>query len=101
MSAGGGVRHSEYAVGGPAHYVQMWVRPATFGEPPAYDTVPVGPGLAEVTPLRQPDATLTAGRLAAGGTATLGAANGTCTCSSSPARPRSGRPGSGRGTRCG
>jgi redox-sensitive bicupin YhaK (pirin superfamily) len=74
MSAGRGVRHSEYAVGGPAHYVQMWVRPATSGEPPAYDTVPVGPGLADVTPLRQPDATLTAGRLPAGGTATLGPA---------------------------
>jgi quercetin 2,3-dioxygenase len=71
MSAGGGVRHSEHAVGGPAHYVQMWVRPATFGEPPAYDTVPVGPGLTEVTPLRQPDATLVAGRLPAGGAATL------------------------------
>jgi redox-sensitive bicupin YhaK (pirin superfamily) len=71
MSAGGGVRHSEYAVGGPAHYVQMWVRPATFGEPPAYDTVPVGPGLTEVTPLRQPDATLVAGRLPAGAAATL------------------------------
>ena len=74
MSAGGGVRHSEYAAGGPAHYVQMWVRPATFGEPPAYDTVPVGPGLTEVSPLRQPDATLVAGRLPAGGTATLGPA---------------------------
>jgi redox-sensitive bicupin YhaK (pirin superfamily) len=71
MSAGGGVRHSEHAVGGPAHYVQMWVRPATFGGPPAYDTVPVGPGLTEVSPLRQPDATLVAGRLPAGGTAIL------------------------------
>ncbi|HST66602.1 MAG TPA: pirin family protein [Mycobacteriales bacterium] len=71
MSAGGGVRHSEHAVGGPAHYVQMWLRPATFGELPAYDTVPVGPGLTELTPLRQPDATLVAGRLPAGGRATL------------------------------
>jgi quercetin 2,3-dioxygenase len=74
MSAGGGVRHSEHAVGGPAHYVQMWVRPATFGRAPAYDTVPVGPGLTEVSPLRQPDATLVAGRLPAGGAATLGPA---------------------------
>jgi redox-sensitive bicupin YhaK (pirin superfamily) len=74
MSAGRGVRHSEHAVGGPAHYVQMWVRPASAGEPPAYDTVPVGPGLSEVTPLRQPDATLTAGTLPPGGTATLGPA---------------------------
>ena len=101
MSAGGGVRHSEYAVGGPAHYVQMWVRPATFGEPPAYDTVPVGPGLAEVS------AAAAAGRDAdrrpAGGRRDrdAGARRRTCTCSSSPARPRSGRPGSGRGTRCG
>jgi redox-sensitive bicupin YhaK (pirin superfamily) len=73
MSAGSGVRHSEYAGDEPAHYVQMWLRPATFGEPPAYDTVAVGtgPGLAEVTPLRQPDAVLVAGRLAAGETATL------------------------------
>ena len=63
MSAGSGVRHSEYAVGGPAHYVQMWLRPATVGEPPAYDTVPLGPALTEVTPLRQPDAILVAGRL--------------------------------------
>jgi hypothetical protein len=34
--------------------------------------VPVGPGLAEVRPLRQPDAVLVAGRLPAGGTATIG-----------------------------
>jgi redox-sensitive bicupin YhaK (pirin superfamily) len=73
MSAGDGVRHSEYAVGGPAHYVQMWLRPATFGGPPVYDTVPVGPGLTEVTPLRQPSATLVAGRLEPGGSVTLAA----------------------------
>jgi redox-sensitive bicupin YhaK (pirin superfamily) len=66
MSAGGGVRHSEYAVGGPAHYVQMWVRPASFGERPAYDTVEVGPGFGPVSPLRQPDASLHAGALAPG-----------------------------------
>jgi redox-sensitive bicupin YhaK (pirin superfamily) len=71
MSAGTGVRHSEYAGAEPAHYVQMWVRPATVGDPPAYDTVAVGPGLAEITPLRQPDAVLVAGRLPAAGTATL------------------------------
>jgi quercetin 2,3-dioxygenase len=71
MSAGGGVRHSEYAGPEPAHYVQMWVRPAEFGGPPRYDTVPVGPGLTEVRPLRQPDAVLVAGRLVAGGSATL------------------------------
>jgi redox-sensitive bicupin YhaK (pirin superfamily) len=71
MSAGTGVRHSEYAGAEPAHYVQMWVRPATFGQPPAYDTVEVGPGLTEITPLRQPDAVLLAGRLPAATTATL------------------------------
>jgi hypothetical protein len=71
MSAGGGVRHSEYAGEEPAHYVQMWVRPAEFGGPPRYDTVPAGPGLTEVSPLRQPDAVLVAGRLPPGATATL------------------------------
>jgi redox-sensitive bicupin YhaK (pirin superfamily) len=71
MSAGTGVRHSEYAGEEPAHYVQMWVRPAEFGGPPRYDTVPVGPGLAEIRPLRQPDAVLVAGRLPAGAGATL------------------------------
>ncbi len=71
MSAGAGVRHSEYAEQEPAHYAQMWIRPAEFGGPPRYDTVEVGPGLAEVHPLRQPDATLVAGRLPAGGTAAL------------------------------
>jgi redox-sensitive bicupin YhaK (pirin superfamily) len=71
MSAGGGVRHSEYAGDEPAHYVQMWVRPAEFGGAPRYDTVPVGRGLTGVRPLRQPDAVLVAGRLPAGGTATL------------------------------
>jgi quercetin 2,3-dioxygenase len=71
MSAGGGVRHSEYAGDEPAHYVQMWVRPAVFGARPRYDTVEVGPGLTEITPLRQPAAVLTAGRLPAGATTTL------------------------------
>jgi hypothetical protein len=71
MSAGGGVRHSEYAGEEPAHYVQMWVRPAEFGGPPRYDTIAVGPGLTEVRALRQPDAVLVAGRLPAGGTAIL------------------------------
>lgn len=60
MSAGTGVRHSEHAAGGPAHYVQMWLRPATFGQPPLYDTVDVG-AFGSVTPLRQPGAVLTAG----------------------------------------
>ncbi|MFL6130519.1 MAG: pirin family protein [Mycobacteriales bacterium] len=73
MSAGGGVRHAEQAGPDGAHYVQMWLRPAAPGGPPAYDTVTVGTGtgLAELTPLRQPAATLHAGRLPPGGTATL------------------------------
>jgi quercetin 2,3-dioxygenase len=66
MSAGGGVRHSEYAVGGPAHYFQMWIRPASFGGPVTYDTVEVDPGFGPVRPLRQPDAALHAGALAPG-----------------------------------
>ena len=74
MSAGDGVRHAEHAGPGGAHYVQMWLRPASPGGEPAYDTVAVGPGLTELTPLRQPAATLHAGRLPAGGSATLPAA---------------------------
>jgi quercetin 2,3-dioxygenase len=73
MSAGAGVRHAERAGAAGAHYVQMWLRPAVPGGEPAYDTVSVGtgPGLAEVVPLRQPAATLHAGRLPPGGSATL------------------------------
>ena len=63
MSAGAGVRHAEHAGPEGAHYVQMWLRPAVFGEEPAYDTVAVGPGLVTVSPLRQPAATLHAGQL--------------------------------------
>jgi len=74
MSAGGGVRHAERAVGpGPAHYVQMWLRPDGPGGKPAYGTVEVdlAAGLVAVAPLRQPHATLHAGRLAAGQAVTL------------------------------
>jgi redox-sensitive bicupin YhaK (pirin superfamily) len=73
MSAGAGVRHAERAGAAGAHYVQMWLRPAAAGGEPAYDTVSVGtdPGLVEVVPLRQPAATLHAGRLPPGGSATL------------------------------
>jgi redox-sensitive bicupin YhaK (pirin superfamily) len=73
MSAGAGVRHAERAGAAGAHYVQMWLRPAAPGGEPAYDTVSVGtdPGLVEVVPLRQPAATLHAGRIAPGGSATL------------------------------
>ena len=71
MSAGAGVRHAEHAGPDGAHYVQMWVRPAAPGGEPAYDTVAVGPGLAALSPLRQPAATLHAGAVPAGGSATL------------------------------
>ena len=71
MSAGAGVRHAERAGPDGAHYVQMWLRPAYPGGPPAYDTVAAGPGLTELTALRQPAATLHAGRLAPGTAATL------------------------------
>lgn len=76
MSAGTGVRHAEHAGPAGAHYVQMWLRPAAPGGEPAYDTVPVGTGdgLVELAPLRQPAATLHAGRLPPGGSATLPAA---------------------------
>jgi quercetin 2,3-dioxygenase len=75
MSAGSGVRHSEHAGPAGAHYVQMWVRPATSGEP-TYDVVDVSAGLAagrvvSVGAPRQPDATLHAVRVMAGGTMAL------------------------------
>ncbi len=55
------MRHTEHAGPDGTHYVQMWVRPAAPGGEPAYDTVEVGPGLAALSPLRQPAATLHAG----------------------------------------
>lgn len=75
MSAGSGVEHSEYAGESGAHYVQMWVRPASSGLP-SYDVVDVSDGLAagrvvSVGAPRQPDATLHAVRLVAGGTMAL------------------------------
>ena len=71
MSAGTGVSHSEYAGPDGAHYLQMWVRPASSGAP-SYDVVDVTDGLAAgrvvtVGAPRQPDATLHAVRLVAGG----------------------------------
>jgi redox-sensitive bicupin YhaK (pirin superfamily) len=75
MSAGAGVLHAERAVGPePAHYVQMWLRPDPPGGEPAYDVVEVPARPVRVRPLRQPAATLHAGRLPAGGTLTVPAA---------------------------
>ncbi len=71
MSAGTGVRHAEHAGPDGAHYVQMWLQPAVFDAPPSYDTLVVGPGLVSLSPLGQPAATLHAGQLAPGGSATL------------------------------
>lgn len=75
MSAGTGVRHAEHAGPDGAHYLQLWLRPASPGAP-AYDLVDVADGLASgrvvsVGPVRQPDATLHAVRLVPGGTAAL------------------------------
>jgi len=80
MSAGAGIRHTERAGGdGPAHYVQVWVRPGHPGGDPTYDTLDVSSALetgtvVTLTPLRQPDATLHAVRLPAGAAADLPAA---------------------------
>lgn len=75
LSAGSGVRHVEANAGaGPLRFLQMWLHPGGFGTPPSYAAatapVPVGAGLALLAgagpaaplPLRQPAATLFAGR---------------------------------------
>ena len=42
MSAGSGIRHSEWNDGGePVHYVQMWVRPEQFDLEPSYQQAAV------------------------------------------------------------
>jgi redox-sensitive bicupin YhaK (pirin superfamily) len=44
LSAGTGVRHSEYAsASGDLHLIQMWVPPDEFGRPPSYDQAEVDP----------------------------------------------------------
>ncbi|MFF0265839.1 pirin family protein [Kribbella sp. NPDC004536] len=90
MSAGSGIRHSEWNDGAdPVHYVQMWVRPDRFDLPPSYEQadldlstgelVPVASGLekhATSTAIRinQPSAGMSVARLAPGGAITLPAA---------------------------
>lgn len=54
LSAGSGVRHVERNAGrAPLRFVQMWLHPDTFGEPPQYagarDPAPPGPGLRLLT----------------------------------------------------
>lgn len=48
MSAGSGIVHSETVErgAGPTRFVQTWVRPASWGEPPAYAAAEVGADLA-------------------------------------------------------
>jgi redox-sensitive bicupin YhaK (pirin superfamily) len=79
MSAGTGIRHSEFNLGeGPAHFYQIWLYPDTPGLPPSYDQksfagtewtnrlVPVasGQGLPEAVTFHT-DATLYVGTLEA------------------------------------
>jgi redox-sensitive bicupin YhaK (pirin superfamily) len=87
MSAGSGIRHSEWNDGaGPVHYVQMWVRPDQFDLPPSYaqseldlstgELIPVASGLAKhasstAIQLHQAGAGMSVARLAAGNTISL------------------------------
>jgi len=80
MSAGSGIRHSEWNDGSePVHYVQMWVRPDQFDLPPSYaqaeldlttgELIPVVSGLPHHTTstairLHQRSAGLSVARLA-------------------------------------
>jgi redox-sensitive bicupin YhaK (pirin superfamily) len=52
MSAGSGIRHSEWNDGGePVHYVQMWVRPEQFDLTPSYQQAPVDLSSGELVPV--------------------------------------------------
>ncbi|MGZ4426729.1 MAG: pirin family protein [Nocardioidaceae bacterium] len=82
MSAGAGIRHSERNDAsdpstGPAHFVQMWVRPRTPGGAPSYAQQEVGAldgaglvalasGLVDAVVALNADATLSVARLAPG-----------------------------------
>jgi len=90
MTAGSGIRHSEWNDGGESvHYVQMWVRPETFDLPPSYaqaeldlttgELVPVASGLAKhatstAIHINQSQAGMSVARLAAGQSVELPAA---------------------------
>jgi redox-sensitive bicupin YhaK (pirin superfamily) len=79
MSAGSGIRHSEWNDGAePVHYVQMWVRPDRFDLPPSYEQaeldlstgelIPVASGLAKhasstAIHINQPGAGMSVARL--------------------------------------
>ncbi|MFD7153058.1 pirin family protein [Kribbella sp. NPDC059898] len=87
MTAGSGIRHSEWNDGAdPVHYVQMWVRPDRFDLPPSYEQaeldlstgelVPVASGLAKhasstAIRINQPAAGMSVARLIPGGTVEL------------------------------
>jgi redox-sensitive bicupin YhaK (pirin superfamily) len=52
MSAGSGIRHSEWNDGGePVHYVQMWVRPEQFDLTPSYQQASVDLSSGELVPI--------------------------------------------------
>jgi hypothetical protein len=86
MSAGGGIRHSEFnpSADSPLHFLQIWIVPATPGGAPAYEQRVVDPvaldgkfGLVASPDGRersiriQQDATLSIARLKAAGTASI------------------------------
>ncbi|WP_405062923.1 pirin family protein [Kribbella sp. NBC_01505] len=52
MSAGSGIRHSEWNDGAdPIHYIQMWVRPDQFDLTPSYAQAPVDLTTGELVPV--------------------------------------------------
>jgi redox-sensitive bicupin YhaK (pirin superfamily) len=52
MSAGSGIRHSEWNdADEPVHYVQMWVRPDRFDLPPSYEQAEIDLTTGELVPI--------------------------------------------------
>jgi redox-sensitive bicupin YhaK (pirin superfamily) len=52
MSAGSGIRHSEWNdAGEPVHYVQMWVRPDQLNLPPSYQQAEIDLTTGELVPV--------------------------------------------------